>query len=339
MISVKKHQHLSAVLSALMAVILLLGVFGISTSANAAKAFSPRLTAPTGDNPYYFSSMNPFYACGYGMPNCTAYAFGRAYEILGTRPNLCESSASQWYSYNRNNGYYPYGREPKLGAIVCWANHVAVVEKINGNTITISESHRSHGFFDTYQLTKGNEGSYCGGFQGYIYILGGSTISFFPQLVKDKGYASGYYTVNTDGPDLRVRISASTDGEQITSIPDGTEVYVEEVSGNWGKVNYNGRSGWICLDYCNNFKGVAKVDKDMFYFNKDKIDYSSTDIVKSGNGYYYVENGTVNKDYNGVASNDEGTWLIKNGKVDFTGTGNYTFNGKDYTVLAGKVIK
>ena len=51
------------------------------------------------------------------MPNCTAYAYGRAYEILGTRPNLCPNNAGRWYDYNVNNGYYPYGQTPKLGAI------------------------------------------------------------------------------------------------------------------------------------------------------------------------------------------------------------------------------
>ncbi|HIZ76278.1 MAG TPA: chitobiase/beta-hexosaminidase C-terminal domain-containing protein [Firmicutes bacterium] len=143
-----------------------------------ATLYEPRLTAPTSDNQYYFSNLNIFYASGYGMPNCTAYAYGRAYEILGTRPNLCPNNAGRWYDYNVNNGYYPYGQTPKLGAIAVWANdsshnqgHVAVVERINSDgTITISESYYGSTFFQTQ--TRSLSSLYPSKiFLGFIYIL------------------------------------------------------------------------------------------------------------------------------------------------------------------------
>ena len=43
--------------------------------------FKPRLTAPTTDNRFYYKD-NVFYKSGYGMPNCTCYAWGRFYELL-----------------------------------------------------------------------------------------------------------------------------------------------------------------------------------------------------------------------------------------------------------------
>ena len=152
-----------------------------SISGNAelsATLFTPRLTAPESGNQYYFSSLNIFYAAGYGMPNCTAYAYGRAYEILKKRPNLCPNNAGKWFDYNKNNGYYSYGQTPKLGAIAVWANdsshdqgHVAVVEKINSNgTITISESYYGSTFFQTQ--TKAVSALYPAKiFLGFIYIL------------------------------------------------------------------------------------------------------------------------------------------------------------------------
>ena len=73
---------------------------------------------------------------------------------------------------NKNNNCYDYGRSPRLGAIACWGRgHVAVVEKISGDKITISESHYSGKYFDTKTLTRGKESNYVGKFQGYIYIL------------------------------------------------------------------------------------------------------------------------------------------------------------------------
>lgn len=38
-------------------------------------------------------------------------------------------------------------------------------------------------------------------------------------------------------------------------------------------------------------------------------------------GWYYVENGAINYNYNGVAQNENGWWKITNGKVDFGFTG------------------
>jgi len=146
----------------------------LNESMATASVFSPRLTAPTSDNDCYFGK-NIFYLAGYGMPNCTAYAWGRAYEILGSKPNLSNGNANQFWGYNLNSGAYPYGTTPKVGAILCWDGnyygHVAVVEKIDGNKVTISESAWSGAYFYTTTFTAGSEDSVSvGGFQGYIYI-------------------------------------------------------------------------------------------------------------------------------------------------------------------------
>ena len=119
---------------------------------------------------------------GYSGGNCTWYAFGRAWELLGTLPNLCTNNAGAWYSYNKNNGYYPYGSTPKLGAIACWdhydndTGHVAVVEEIGSDYIVCSESGWSYtnGYFSTKtrslnDSTLGMGSSYR--FLGYIYII------------------------------------------------------------------------------------------------------------------------------------------------------------------------
>jgi surface antigen len=144
------------------------------TTLDVSSIFSPRLTAPTTDNDCYYAN-NIFYLAGYGMPNCTAYAWGRAYEILGSKPNLSHGNANQFWDYNLSSGAYPYGTTPKLGAVVCWngssCGHVAVVEKIEGNKVTVSESAWSGAYFKTFTYTIGSEDAVSvGGFQGYIYI-------------------------------------------------------------------------------------------------------------------------------------------------------------------------
>jgi len=139
-----------------------------------ASSFTPRTTAPGTDNAYYYAN-NVFYQSGYGMPNCTAYAWGRAYEILGSRPNLSTGNANQWWDYNSSRGIYSSGSTPKLGAIACFngssCGHVAIVEAISGTRVTISESAWSGFLFRTSTYTIGSEDSASvGGFQGYIYL-------------------------------------------------------------------------------------------------------------------------------------------------------------------------
>ena len=144
--------------------------------------YTPRMTAPLSTNSCYYSSINPFYSSGYGMPNCTAYAWGRAYELLGTKPNLNTGNACYWYGnvygYVNSNDRYARGSTPRLGAIACWGNndggagHVAVVEAINGNTITISESMWNGTNFKTTVINSDGSGYLSAkGFLGYIYIL------------------------------------------------------------------------------------------------------------------------------------------------------------------------
>ena len=131
--------------------------------------YEPRLEAPTSNNPYYSSKLNLYFQMGSPMPNCVAYAYGRLYEMNGEKPLFTHGSAGEWYGINKQNGYYDYGMEPKLGAVACWSGHVAIVEKIKKDgSITISESHWGGGYFDV--RTYDNMFSHFGQtFYGYIY--------------------------------------------------------------------------------------------------------------------------------------------------------------------------
>lgn len=140
--------------------------------------FTPRLTAPDSDDPRYYSSDNIFYASDYGMPNCTCYAWGRAYEISGEKPELSPCDACTWYDYNVENAVYDYGDEPKEGAIACWAyadggpGHVAVVEDVGDDTVLLSNSAYSGDEFymDTVPADDPSAGRDNWIFQGYIYV-------------------------------------------------------------------------------------------------------------------------------------------------------------------------
>lgn len=184
--------------------------------------FTKRTTQPSKANKYYNSNINPFVSAGYGMfqnnGNCTAYSYGRWYELIGTKPKLSTGNAENWYT--KNDGY-KRGKTPKLGAIACWrkgkagnssdgAGHVAVVEEIkdNGDIVTSNSGWKSYIFkmktfkkADNYET--GLSSSYV--FQGFIYC----PIEFEEE--KTIAYTKGTY-VTLD--DMNVRTGAGTNYAQ-----------------------------------------------------------------------------------------------------------------------------
>ena len=245
----------------LTAVMLFVSVFSMSMIASAA-SFSPRLSAPSSSNKYYYSNLNVFYKYGYGMPNCTAYAYGRAYEILGSEPKLSWNNAEQWYDYNKSNGYYKYGKDPKVGAIACWSysyggGHVAVVEKVENGVITLSNSAYSgdNFYISTASISDPKVGGNKGwNFQGYIYLgdFSGST-STTQATTKKVTYTTGTYKTDVDDY-LKMRSGAGTSYSSIAFVPNNVTLNVTKVSTaggyTWGYTSYNGKTGWVALDFC-----------------------------------------------------------------------------------------
>lgn len=136
-------------------------------------AFIRRTEPPTRNNRYYFAD-NPFEQSGYGMPNCTAYAFGRFWEITGgSKPKLSLGNAGGWFDYSDG---YDRGQTPRLGAVAVWsstvgdAGHVAIVEHINGDgSYIISQSGWQSTFWWESTIPASNYYNSSYKFEGFIY--------------------------------------------------------------------------------------------------------------------------------------------------------------------------
>lgn len=144
--------------------------------------YNPRLTVSgIRGNPYWYS-RNPFYQAGYGLPNCTCYAWGRFWEIgdpnrvYENRPNLSTGDAEMWYGHTSDG--YERGSEPALGAVLCFADgpysgagHVCVVEEINEDgSIVCSNSAWDGSYFYLTTLYPPHYLPASGYvFQGFIY--------------------------------------------------------------------------------------------------------------------------------------------------------------------------
>ena len=147
-------------------------------------AFVPRLDDTGIRNNFHWYSENPFYIAGYGMPNCTCYAWGRFWEIgdpnsqgINKPVNLPTGDGGQWWSMNQQSGAYQSGQTPMLGAVICFedknggSGHVAVVEEIdsNGNLVCSNSAWQSTFFFlSNVNLLDGYDWSHYR-FQGFIY--------------------------------------------------------------------------------------------------------------------------------------------------------------------------
>lgn len=191
----------------------------VLASASEDNGYTPRLTAPDSSIPYYSTKLNVYHQTGTPMPNCVAYAYGRIYEMNGEKPLITHGSAGDWYGMNKRAGYYPYGQEPKVGAVACWSGHVAIVEKINDDgSVTISESHWGGTYFDvrTYEDMHSHYGQT---FQGYIYTYNdGMTKALRKKLLSAKKESNTQYkqeVINT--PDEESEFS-------ITNLDRDTEI-------------------------------------------------------------------------------------------------------------------
>lgn len=143
-------------------------------------SFTPRLDSNGIEGSFYWYSENPFYQSGYGLPNCTCYAWGRFWEISdhnGTgenKPTLPTGDAGTWYP---NVTGYTKSQSPQLGAVICWnhtgggAGHVGIVEQINEDgSLLISNSAWGGSFFYlmTVYPSNGYDINENYSFQGFI---------------------------------------------------------------------------------------------------------------------------------------------------------------------------
>lgn len=148
---------------------------------NSSAYFLPRLTVPNseGDSSLYWTSdkiggVSPFSTVRNNsvLPSCTAYAWGRFYEIIDEEPKLSTGVANDWYSYTADG--YKRGQEPRVGAVACWNNFVAIVEQVrdDGSIVTSESDWNTAVATDIWQLRerKNDDGNWGQeGFQGFIY--------------------------------------------------------------------------------------------------------------------------------------------------------------------------
>lgn len=205
--------------------------FRMASLLNTGVGFTRRTTAPEYGNVYYYNgAYNPFAYNQNLIGECTWYVWGRAYEILGHRPNISRGHAKDFYTYNLNSGAYPYGNEPKLGAIACfapnnhayWTGHVAIVEAVGGDGSVILSEYNFKGFhvFSSDRYLNPTEARTW--VQGYIYLRPDDPVipDHIPGPVggSDDNISDGDYTIRSDvaeGRSLGWEGDGNTNGQNV----------------------------------------------------------------------------------------------------------------------------
>lgn len=111
-----------------------------------------------------------------------------------------------------------------------------------------------------------------------------------PPVTSGSGSGSGSsgntnvkYKVTAD-PSLRVRSGRGTNHSQIGSYKNGTEISITNIDKGWGQVNYNGKTGYVCMDYV---VVITSSSSSSNSSTKYKISPSKGVNVRSGPGTNY----------------------------------------------------
>lgn len=253
----------------------------------------------------YYKALANEASAAYGRGGCTWYAGARASELVGRNLGV-HSPANWWNTYAAQYGFKKVSY-PVAKGFAIFSNHMVVIEKVEGDTLTISEgsnpgaSDASHGYCAIRQVNRSYfEKSNYGGqtFRGYI----------------DFGY-------RVDNPPRQ------------ETLPENTaSAYIAKGSTDNKWHAYRSDSP----DY-----GYTSISKGLYGWWKTSngtVDFNANGVYKNVYGWWKVTGGKVDFSYNGLASNQYGTWYIRGGKVDFSYSGDYDWNGRTWHITNGKAV-
>ncbi len=273
--------HLRSVLSCFLSAAFILSSAAPSASAYEAP-FEVRTEAPANDPDapeyrFYYTAENPYNTFGCQMPNCTAYAWGRIFEILGTAPSLSRNMAGRWYGENIQSGSYSYGCEARPGSVKCfdrndnYTGHVSVVEDVSegGNTLLISESQYGGALFTSYEeMSDATWESRGYRLLGYIY----------PDDTEGKFYGDAFRIKSGFSDDLLTRTDEETPSLNARNASDVRQNFRFEPLENGNYRIYSVYSDLV----------LTKTEEGVFFLENDCSENTEWSILTEINDLYTI---------------------------------------------------
>ncbi len=301
------HKHTKAAVALICAAVLLMTMIVGVVFGHAA---SPGINNNGTDNvtidiygPYY-KALAKETSSAYKRGGCAWYASSRASELVGRNLGV-HSPGNWWNSVAAQNGFKK-SASPVAKGFAIFSNHMVVIERVSGDTLTISEgsnpnaSDAAHGYCAIRQVSRSylEKQNYKGqSFRGYI--------------------------------DLGVRSDNPPTAE--TKLFDNGGTYVAQGSRDNKWHAYKGDEPQYT------YTGIAPNPWGWWRIVNGNVDWEADGVYKNAYGWWRVIKGRVDFSFHGLATNAYGTWYIDGGKVDFGyNDPAFDWNGCLWTVENGK---
>ncbi len=185
----------------------------------------------------------------YGTQGCAWFASARVKELTGVGDTIW--SGSSWWNNGAGRHGFSTGKEIREKSIACYTDHVAIVEKIVGDTVYISEggsqgrgATSSNGYSIIRATTVAGVTSYQGEtFLGFVYLSGsgGNTSSSVFTNVFTEGITATNATMKASMDSVRY---VTTAGVYFGTDPSNMQKITETINGNAQWIYY-GANKWI----------------------------------------------------------------------------------------------
>lgn len=155
---------------------------------------------------------------------------------------------------------------------------------------------------------------------GWCKVVYNSTVGYASaEYLKTVGKVSGNFGTGTvSGDDVRMRSGAGTGSSVVGTYDKGTKMSVIGAAGNWYKVAYNGKVGYMAAQY------VRITPANSYSAAKSGTVSGDSVRMRMGPSTDFAAIGTLNKGANVKISGEAGSWY------EISANGKYGYMSKDY---------
>ena len=172
------------------------------------------------------------------------------------------------------------------------------------------------------------------GFSGWYYIQNGC-VQKGQETVKQN--SNGWWYIGTDGKVDFHKNTVAPNEYGWWAVRNGAVDF--QLNG----IASNESGDWYCRGGQVDFGAAGVLESETegfcgwYYIQNGCVQKGQETVKQNSNGWWYIgTDGKVDFGFSGIASNENGTWYIENGKVNFTYSGTYEDeNGRIYEIKSG----
>lgn len=165
-----------------------------------------------------------------------------------------------WYNYNDEKVFVVKINKAissRFGTVCGKTYNIGTAAIVHEMLHSVENNSRTRGWSDFQGVHSASENGYTNEnewFAWYYDLMQDSLKSGKRGFISESFYVTHrqypyIYTI-TANPSLIMREGPRASGRILTRVPNGVMVKVTEVENDWGKITYDGKTGWVNLYYC-----------------------------------------------------------------------------------------